>query len=67
MIPIGKGVGGGSLINGMLWNRGNRDDFDAWVSFGNEGWGWYDLLPYFKKVHSLWIGISMLVLTVVVV
>ena len=49
-IPIGKGVGGGSLINGMLWNRGNAADFDAWESFGNPGWGWNDLLAYFNKV-----------------
>ena len=51
-LPAGKGVGGGSLINGMIWNRGNQDDFDAWLDMGNPGWGWADLLPYFRKVSS---------------
>lgn len=47
---MGKGVGGGSLINGMCWTRGGSADYDAWVTLGNPGWGWDDLLPYFKKV-----------------
>ncbi|KAL2070787.1 hypothetical protein VTL71DRAFT_13813 [Oculimacula yallundae] len=46
---MGRGVGGGSLINGMCWTRGGRADYDAWVVLGNVGWGWDDLLPYFKK------------------
>ncbi|XMA17919.1 hypothetical protein WAI453_010710 [Rhynchosporium graminicola] len=46
---MGRGVGGGSLINGMCWTRGGRADYDAWVALGNEGWGWDDPLPYFKK------------------
>jgi hypothetical protein len=50
--PCGRGVGGGSLINGMLWNRGSQPDFDAWQELGNDGWGWNDLLPYFRKVRS---------------
>ncbi len=49
-MPMGKGVGGGSLINGMLWNRGGQIDFENWKSLGNPGWGWADMLPYFKKV-----------------
>ena len=49
-LPMGKGVGGGSLINGMLWNRGGQNDFDNWAALGNPGWNWDDLLPYFKKV-----------------
>ena len=48
--PMGRGVGGGSLINGMCWTRGGMADYDAWVTLGNPGWGWEDLLPYFKKV-----------------
>lgn len=36
----------------MLWNRGNAADFDAWVSLGNDGWGWSDLLPYFQKSEN---------------
>jgi choline dehydrogenase-like flavoprotein len=47
---LGKGVGGGSLINGMCWTRGGTADYDAWVALGNPGWGWDDMLPYFKKV-----------------
>jgi choline dehydrogenase-like flavoprotein len=50
-LPAGHVVGGGSIINGMVWNRGEQDDFDAWASFGNSGWGWNDLLPYFKRVR----------------
>ena len=51
-LPLGKVVGGGSILNGMIWNRGNQDDFNAWASFGNDGWSWSDLLPYFKKVNA---------------
>ena len=49
-IPMGRVVGGGSILNGMLWNRGNQGDYNDWASFGNPGWSWNDLLPYFKKV-----------------
>ena len=49
-IPLGKADGGGSIINGMVWNRGNQDDYNSWQSLGNPGWSWNDLLPYFKKV-----------------
>lgn len=50
-IPLGKAVGGGSIINGMVWNRGNQDDYNSWQALGNKGWAWADLLPYFKKVN----------------
>ncbi|KAB8297844.1 hypothetical protein EYC80_001640 [Monilinia laxa] len=49
---LGKGIGGGSLINGMCWTRGGRTDYDAWVALGNPGWGWDDLLPYFKRTEN---------------
>ncbi|KAI9649804.1 hypothetical protein NHQ30_002385 [Ciborinia camelliae] len=49
---LGKGIGGGSLINGMCWTRGGSADYDAWVALGNPGWGWDDLLPYFKRVRT---------------
>lgn len=51
-IPQGHGLGGGTLINGMLWNRGSIGDYDAWVDLGNDGWSWHDLLPYFKKSET---------------
>lgn len=51
-IPMGKGVGGGSLVNGMIWNRGDQTDFNIWAQLGNPGWGWDDLLPYFCKSET---------------
>ena len=49
-IPAAAVVGGGTTINGMFFDRGSASDYDAWVQLGNPGWGWDDLLPYFKKV-----------------
>lgn len=49
--PRGKVLGGTSALNFMAWNRGNREDYDAWEELGNEGWGWDSLLlvrPFFK-------------------
>ena len=46
----GAVVGGGTVVNGMFFHRGSAGDYDAWEKLGNPGWGWKDLLPYFKKV-----------------
>ncbi len=48
-VPRGRGVGGSSLINGMAYVRGHPGDYDGWRQMGNRGWGWDDVLPYFKK------------------
>ncbi|PPQ81761.1 hypothetical protein CVT24_005119 [Panaeolus cyanescens] len=45
-------VGGGSTLNGMFFERGSKDDYDNWERLGNPGWGWDDLLPYFKKTTT---------------
>jgi choline dehydrogenase len=45
----GKVVGGSGSINGLVYNRGQRGDFDGWAALGNPGWGYEDVLPYFKK------------------
>ena len=47
--PRGKVLGGCSSINGMIYMRGQASDYDGWRQMGNEGWGWDDVLPYFKK------------------
>ena len=45
-------VGGGSVTNGMFFNRGSAADYDSWESLGNPGWGWEGILPYFKKSEN---------------
>ncbi len=47
--PRGRGLGGSSLINAMLYVRGHSRDYDEWASLGCEGWSWADVLPWFKK------------------
>ena len=47
--PRGKGLGGSSSINGMVYIRGHAQDYDHWRQLGNEGWSFEELLPYFKR------------------
>jgi choline dehydrogenase len=50
--PRGKVLGGSSSINGLVYIRGQKEDFDLWRQLGNAGWSWDDVLPYFKKAES---------------
>jgi choline dehydrogenase len=50
--PRGKVLGGSSSINGLLYVRGQHEDYDRWRQRGNAGWGYDDVLPYFKKAED---------------
>lgn len=50
--PRGKGLGGTSSINGMVYVRGHANDFEEWVEAGAKGWGYADCLPYFKRAET---------------
>ena len=47
--PRGKVLGGSSSINGLLYVRGQAEDFDHWRQLGNDGWAYEDVLPYFRR------------------
>ena len=50
--PRGKTLGGSSSINGLLYIRGQEQDYDMWRQLGNVGWSWKDVLPYFLKSEN---------------
>ena len=50
--PRGKVIGGSSSINGMVYVRGHAKDFDTWAEMGADGWGYADVLPYFKRMEQ---------------
>jgi choline dehydrogenase len=54
--PRGRVLGGCSSINGMIYMRGQARDYDGWRQQGNRGWGWDDVLPYFKKSEDHALG-----------
>jgi len=49
--PRGKVLGGSSSINAMIYMRGQPEDYDGWAAAGNPGWGWADVLPWFKRAE----------------
>ncbi len=50
--PRGKTLGGSSSINGHIYNRGQRLDYETWAQYGNRGWGYGDVLPYFRDMEN---------------
>jgi choline dehydrogenase-like flavoprotein len=50
--PRGRGLGGSSAVNAMVYIRGHRTDYDHWASLGNTGWSFADVLPYFKRSEN---------------
>ena len=58
--PRGKVLGGSSSINAMVFVRGQASDFDAWAALGNPGWGWADVLPWFRRLEDSARGASEL-------
>ena len=57
-IPRGKGLGGSSLINGMIYVHGQSQDYDHWSRLGATGWSGHDVAPYFKKLETYLPGAS---------
>ena len=56
--PRGKTLGGSSSINGLIYVRGQKEDYDHWKALGNDKWGWADCLPYFRKLEDNDLGES---------
>ena len=55
--PRGRVLGGSSSINGLLYVRGQAQDYDGWAQMGCTGWSWSDVLPYFKRSET-WEGVD---------
>ncbi|TAL75617.1 MAG: choline dehydrogenase [Burkholderiaceae bacterium] len=55
-VPRGKTLGGSSQINGLVYARGHWRDYDDWAHQGAAGWGYDDVLPYFKRMEHSWAG-----------
>ena len=53
--PRGRVLGGSSSINGLIYIRSQPEDYDHWAQLGNRGWGWDDVLPFFKQAEK-WTG-----------
>ncbi len=51
-LPRGRVIGGSSSINAMIYIRGNRADYDEWAAMGFEGWGYDDVMPYFRRAED---------------
>jgi choline dehydrogenase len=51
-VPRGRMLGGSSAINGMVWVRGQRQDYDHWAQLGNRGWSYQDVLPIFRSMET---------------
>ena len=58
-IPRGRTLGGSSSINAMICSRGHPGDYDVWRDQGLEGWGYADVLPYFRRLETHWRGASL--------
>ncbi len=58
--PRGRTLGGSSSINGMVYLRGHPEDYDQWERLGNPGWGWSDVVPYFRRSEDQQHGSSEL-------
>ncbi|MEW9582362.1 GMC family oxidoreductase [Paraburkholderia sp. DGU8] len=56
--PRGRTLGGSSSINGLIYIRGQKEDYDHWAALGNRGWGWQDCLPYFRRLEHNELGAS---------
>lgn len=56
--PRGRVVGGSGSVNGLVYVRGQREDYDGWAAAGAEGWGWPGVAPYFERAEAGRIGVS---------